>query len=393
MLRFAKMAGLAILVEIGLWLALLAPFALLALLSMILPAHGQTPLPQANLQQLTESLPSSLQLKDLTAAWRRVRIRSGSTPLVQQGLSDPTNLAPANDVYYTKFQTATVGGATYIIAYRPQTVVDPRDVQRARRPQLDEYGNPVQTRKLPGDMKLTLSLLNVHTIGSLNDIRAFDPKNDVMTPQEKVQEEERAVNEASMSNLKQVALGLMQYVVDFDEVMPPMRPAASEQDVRQAIPVSPGGSLWIVTKTTPVQALLYPYVKSMDVFLHPRTRQPYVPNPSLSYKNLTSIERPAEIAAFYEATPGKDGRRAVAYVDGHVVRVTESEWQRIRRESKVDEPVPVAPPKRTTRARTVVGTSAAPSPPPPAKPLPEAKARRGGAPESRGQRAGVKRKR
>jgi prepilin-type processing-associated H-X9-DG protein len=38
---------------------------------------------------------------------------------------------------------------------------------------------------------------------------------------------------------------------------------------------------------------------------------------------------------FYETKPGADGKRAVAYADGHVKRLTASEWANAKTKSHI----------------------------------------------------------
>ena len=75
---------------------------------------------------------------------------------------------------------------------------------------------------------------------------------------------------SSDSNLKQLGLAMIQYTQDYDEMMPPMKDAATAKKA------------------------LYPYVKSDDVFLSPKTHQPYLPNTSLSHRSLASFNEPGE---------------------------------------------------------------------------------------------------
>jgi prepilin-type processing-associated H-X9-DG protein len=41
------------------------------------------------------------------------------------------------------------------------------------------------------------------------------------------------------------------------------------------------------------------------------------------------------MVAFFEPAPAADGRRAVLYLDGHVTRVSETDWPRIRQASRI----------------------------------------------------------
>lgn len=111
------------------------------------------------------------------------------------------------------------------------------------------------------------------------------------------------------SNLKQIALGLMQYVQDYDEKLPPAKG-------------------WI--------DLLQPYVKSEQIFKCPEVTDSkgfgYAYNSKLSQKSLEGLEAPAFTTAIYETTVLKrnaygmgenrafrhEGGANYAFADGHV---------------------------------------------------------------------------
>ena len=104
------------------------------------------------------------------------------------------------------------------------------------------------------------------------------------------QEQERQC----LSNLKQMATGMMMYVQDYDEKFPPMKSAAQ------------------------VQNRLRPYVKREPAFFCPVTKKPYQPIKALSGKSLATIKEPASIPALFDAVPHPNGREFTAYADGHV---------------------------------------------------------------------------
>jgi prepilin-type processing-associated H-X9-DG protein len=112
-----------------------------------------------------------------------------------------------------------------------------------------------------------------------------------------------ADNAACQSNLKQVALGVLMYQQDYDEMYPPMRTAAQ------------------------VQNRVLPYVKNRAMFRCPVTGTDYLPNPVLNYRTLAWVASPAEMTMFRDDRPHDQGGRAawnVAFADGHVkVQYTE----------------------------------------------------------------------
>jgi prepilin-type processing-associated H-X9-DG protein len=120
---------------------------------------------------------------------------------------------------------------------------------------------------------------------------------------------ENARRSSCQSNLKQVALGMMQYIQDYDERTPPTKN-------------------WI--------DVLQPYVKSEQIFICPSVTDPkgygYAYNSNFAQKNFAAVRSPSLTAAIYETTVlkrnafGTGDNRAYrhfdgsnyAYADGHV---------------------------------------------------------------------------
>ena len=138
----------------------------------------------------------------------------------------------------------------------------------------------------------------------------------------------------SLVHLERLGIALQMYAQDYDETLPPMQTPAA------------------------VKKALYLYVRKNDVvFLDPRTSQPYEPNPSLSGKAVgtvgryvrpaggkqaryilvikTQIPRRSETIGLYEPIPAPDGTRGVLFLDGHVARVSEAEWKRLKKASGI----------------------------------------------------------
>ncbi len=99
------------------------------------------------------NIPTSIKLKELTPEWR---VMSTNGQLEIGNLQAFVGLwgggAFATN-YYTKGQTVAIGAETYIVAYSLLSLVD----------------------KVSPEMPLSLSLLNLKTIGSMSNIRAFEP--------------------------------------------------------------------------------------------------------------------------------------------------------------------------------------------------------------------------
>jgi hypothetical protein len=114
-----------------------------------------------------------------------------------------------------------------------------------------------------------------------------------------------------LRNLKQLALAFEMYTQDYDGQLPRMTDPAA------------------------VKKALFPYVKTETVFVHPTTGEPYRPNPTLSHRQLTRIEQPEKVVAFYEGHPSAADTRGVVFADGHATRVPEAGWPRLKRASEI----------------------------------------------------------
>lgn len=247
--------------------------------------------------------PLTIKVKDLDSSWRQMSVsKSSGMDLFSLFALESRGQGPVLDLYYTHGETVTAGGETFLVAYR--SLPSPALLAAITN------GNTLQPAAPPSpDTVLSLSLVNVRQIGSLDAIQAYAP----VTPAEAQAEAAQAAEATSVSNLKQLGLAVTMYEQDYDEKMPPMKSAA-------------------VTK----QALL-PYIKSDDVFQRPQTHEPYLPNTSLSGRSLASFQNPVTMVIYYEATPAPDGTRDVVFLDGHVKRIPESEWPALKAASHVPD--------------------------------------------------------
>ena len=315
-----------------------------ALLSGCLPVLAQ-PISSPGEIALSEALagrlfPLSLTLGDLARApqtWQQFAPDQGDSltlGALSGIISQPPALGPYG-LYFTQGKTFRSGNQTFLVAYHvamPATELSAllSDLNRRNR---DVPPEPV---RLPSDTVLALSLLGVGSLGDLNDIKAFDTTlvTPPLTPAQKKAAQAEAQSAASISNLKQIGLGLMQYTQDYDEMFPPMRSATREQvqdlQDRNGRSFPPRG-----TSTNTVQNVVFPYVRSARLFVQPATNTLYRSNFSLSHRNLASIEDSTATVTFYEAAPDAAGKRAVAFVDGHVTRINERDWPQLRRASLI----------------------------------------------------------
>jgi hypothetical protein len=112
--------------------------------------------------------PLTLKLKELNAEWSRVNVSSSSD--VQNWTQMYGSMLGASRSHtYTKGETVSLGGETYLVGYRLAT--KPVDITSIMRGQTEP--NVFEEDKLTPDTLVHLTYLNVRNISSLSDIRPF----------------------------------------------------------------------------------------------------------------------------------------------------------------------------------------------------------------------------
>jgi len=282
---------------------------LIVLAAIALPAHGET----VDLGHILSGkvFPLSMSLKELDGNWRRFTA-TGSDPAPSAytqmiGLMTSRKGMGAYHYYTKGYTVPATGGETYLVAYSPLT--QPFD------PSVFTRSEPPELQKLTPDTVLSLSLLNLRSIGSLTDIRPFDLNAEISDGSEGNKDKQSGPAN-SQESLKAVGLAFLMYTSDHDDVFPPMNdPATARRALAPYAPRIDDGKV--------------------DIFVQPDTNRLYIPNKILSKRKHAHIKNPAEMVMFYEGTPDKNGFRNVVYVDGHVKRLSESEWQVAKRQSKI----------------------------------------------------------
>ncbi len=122
-----------------------------------------------------KNLPLILKLKDLDSKWRRMTLRDQSEMGEWLQLFGLISGALGSDVYYTKGQTVTVGSETYIVAYR----LEANKVDFRALVQTDPNAKPFAPEVITPETTVALSLLNLQTLSSLNDILPFNLKQEI----------------------------------------------------------------------------------------------------------------------------------------------------------------------------------------------------------------------
>jgi len=133
-----------------------------------------------------KTYPLAVKLKNLNGEWRRVTIRASTSAngnltvnVTGSGSvsSNQNNFGTlgASSVYLTLGQTASTGGQIYLIAYHlPNTGLDLNMLSQAV-----ATGRPPEPAVLAPETVLPLALLDLRTVGSLDDVRVFDLKAEI----------------------------------------------------------------------------------------------------------------------------------------------------------------------------------------------------------------------
>jgi len=264
--------------------------AALALMWVLpLPVRSQT----AEIKPVTfvdvlggKTLPLSMKIKELDGEWRT--FSSGGGAGIEQFfmmMAMNEGMPSVGTMYYTRGRTIAVGTETFLVAYQREK--EPFNIQAMMMGQMDEEEPEVEP--LTPETELHLSLLNLRTLGTLLDIKTFDMEREMA-------EGKRA---ESANRLRQLAVGIMIYAQDHDEMLPEV---GDQKQLMDEIQVDE------------------------DIWKHPVTGESYRLNAAIGGKALGEIDDPTDIVLCYEATPWPDGKRQAAYLDGHVAVLSEAEW-------------------------------------------------------------------
>lgn len=310
---------------------LLRSFGLTAVVcaaTLFQPIHEARAQAAPGLKELAEGkqLPQTLKLKDFQGDWQRLEASVATNAPSQVMSMMGGGPASDGDTFYTQGQTITLGTTVFLIAYRPQL----------RRPsfmdmmmQQQQQGRKAPMEVLTLETPATLTLVNFQLVGAIMNLKPLDVAAEIETSKRLavaadndpavVAVRANAKEEASRANLKQLAAGVTQFSQDLNLSLPSMKSAA---DFKKDI---------------------LPYVKADQVFVQPISNEPYLVNPFLQGKKLQAIVlnpggdtlQPSEIIFAYEATPTADGARNVAYLDGHVKKLSATEWTDGKAKSRI----------------------------------------------------------
>jgi hypothetical protein len=251
-------------------------------------------------------VPLSMKLKDFDRKWLRFLPGGAETSMMTQIYGPMTGGATA---VYTKGDTLVLAGETFLVAYRPQVK------QQGIYAMIAGRGKTEEEEPVSGETTAALCLLNVRNLAGMTDIRPFDLQAEIAEFEQMsaaMQELQSAMptGEEETGNLKELATALQMYMADNDAV-PDMRDAES------------------------LRAALGDYVTDESMFSDPDTTEPYGVNTSITGGPSSEIKNPAGTVAFYQTQPGDDGKRGVAFFNGHAARVTEDRWQKLKAASGI----------------------------------------------------------
>ena len=275
-----------------------------------------------------KQVPLTRQLKDLDDSWRQIAI-SGQYEMADL-MKSWTSLFGANlynNIYYTQGKTVKVNSETYVIAYRLASSEEALNINSLFENVMGSVAGLAgcdcdaitSAQKISPETSISLSLLNVKTIGSLNNVRPFDLETDLAMLEKAEQQSKTACEQANLaavesqieSNLQNLGSALRSYAEQNEDKLPDM---SSLETVKLA---------------------LQEFVYDESVFYHPETLEPYLVNASLSAQNLAQLDKGMEIVAFYEASPAADGTVGVVYTNGLYQRILPEDWSAVKQASKL----------------------------------------------------------
>jgi hypothetical protein len=273
-----------------------------------------------------EQAPLTKQLKDLDDSWRQIAI-SGQYEMADL-MKSWTSLFGAdfyNNIYYTQGETVKVNQENYIVAYRLTSSGEPTNIYSLFENMMGTMGGMTggdcsalaSPKQISSETTISLSLLNLKTIGSLNNVRPFDLETDLALLKKTEQQTQEACEQANMamvesqvsSNLQSLSSALQSYAEQNQDQLPDM------------------------SSLEAVESALQEFVYDSSVFSHPGTFEPFLVNASLSAKKLSELD--AEIVSFYEASPAADGTIGVVYINGLYQRLSPEEWEAVKEASKL----------------------------------------------------------
>lgn len=255
----------------------------------------------------TLKLKQTMSVDDLTEDFMAIKIDDGSQigmmgPFMfldmmydEGSFADQMEKIRYFDARWTKGDVVEIGGSGFLVTYKTDTI----EIMAAQSGEFEDVTSLVLRLEL-------VSLDNIRTIRPLADLTPekyaelfgglpWVPDGiDVFPGRQK----------PALSNVKQLAVAMIIYQADYDDVSP------------------------YVQSTKSAEYLLAPYMMNDDLWktLNPNGSRFYL---NMAYGGVSSVDvpDPAGTVLFYESRAWPDGRRIVAFADTHAAMLTEEEWQ------------------------------------------------------------------
>ncbi len=267
-------------------------------------------------------LPSTVTLASLPTGFKAISLKTGSggdfmsaySPMMLFGMMNGGGRSSSDagasrileliQVSWTNGQSVATDAGAYLITYQPDWMSLMTGSSQA--PQVK-------------DVKLRLTLVRKDSITSYGPRDDITPEyftaplvavQDVLAvdPSQRQSAYPATAKTKTLSNLKQIGLGMMMYMSDYDDVSP------YAQDTRSAFGV------------------LMPYIKNKEVFKsYNPVASRILMNLAVAGVNQSAIPLPAETVLFYDEKQWPDGTRLAVFCDGHAKAIDPADWARFER--------------------------------------------------------------
>jgi hypothetical protein len=233
-----------------------------------------------------KTVPLVMPLKALATGWVQATVRTIAEP--DPGVERAGSGVPPASVVFTKGQTVSVDGEKYLIAYTisRQTPLIGADTEAAT------------ATLLTPETPVSLALLKLRAIGSLQELRPFD-----LTQATVKGTRELAARTQSTANLRELAVAVVAYAKAHEQLLPE-------------------AMAWVDAIKGSTDATR---------FTQPTTDAEYAMNPLVSGKKLGDLADAAQTILFYEPIPWSDGSRSVVSLDGQTASLSAARWNEIVR--------------------------------------------------------------
>jgi len=249
-------------------------------------------------------VPETLSVSEIPADFRAVDIHSSASDFSQAmemsmyslgslGAKDSFDFYQYVQTSWTAGKTISTDAGVYLVTYRLgfSPPADPGSPPR--------LGDTLRLSLVRKDSIIEISPRSDLTVARLKELLA---------PQAQGGRESAPAKTEALSNVKQLALGMIMYAGDYDDNLPYV------QDSKSAF------------------AVTMPYLKneSLTKSLNPAGSR-ILMNMAVAGVEMTSVQAPAETILLYDEKPWPDGRHLVAFMDGHAKFVEADEWTTVER--------------------------------------------------------------